>query len=228
MPGVRAALCASLPLLCSTALAQTGGSIAIVSDERYRGVSLSDEQPTARLTISHDAAGGWYGGASLAGVTLDPPRRQWQLLAYLGHSARLSERLAAEAGVIGVHFGADGRYDYHEWFAGLGGDRWNTRLYISPSYFGSGVNTAYAELNVGIPLGRRTRFTAHLGALARVGGGASTDSERVHADARLGVALARDPWQLELALVGGGDAGLYPVAYRHEHGVLTLAATCAF
>jgi len=228
MPGVRAALCASLALLCTTALAQTGGSIAVVSDDRYRGVSLSDEQPTARLTISHDAASGWFGGGSLASVTLDPPRHQWQLLAYLGHAMRLTERLAADGGVIAVHFGADGRYDYHEWFGGLSGERWNTRLHVSTSYFGSGVNTAYAELNIGFPLDRRLRITTHLGVLARIGGKTSSDAEPAHADARLGVVFSRDPWQFELALVGGGNAGLYPVAYRHEHGVLTLASTCAF
>jgi len=225
--GLRAALGAALLLVCCGVLAQTGGSIAFVSDYRYRGVSFSHDRPTFRLGVVHDAASGWYAGASLVDVSLDAPGRQLQWLGYAGLSGRLSQRLGWEAGVILVHFGADSQYDYHEWFGGVQGERWNMRLHLAPDYFGSRTRTAYAELNAGLPLSRFTRATAHVGALMRLGG-ASAEAERRHLDAGLGLAMARDAWDLQLELTTGGRSGVYPVAYDRERGVLVLSASYAF
>ena len=225
--GLRAALCASLFLACGAVFSQTGGSIALISDYRYRGVSLSDEQPTLRLSIAHDGPGGWYGGASLAGVSLDPPRRQLQVLGYLGHAGRLSDHLGWEAGAIAVHFSADSQFDYHEWFTGLQGDRWSMRLHYAPDYFGSGARTAYGELNVGLPLSRFTRAAAHVGALMQVGG-APAEAERVHLDTSLGLAIARNAWDVRLDWITGSRSGVYPVAYGRAHGVVVLSASLAY
>jgi uncharacterized protein (TIGR02001 family) len=224
---LRAALCAILLTAPAAAVAQTGGSIAVTSDDRYRGVSLSDERPTLRLNVSHDAAGGWYVGASLASVALDPPRRQWQTLAYGGRAGKLGNGLGTEAGLLAVHFGADSRFDYHEWFAGISGGRWSTRLYVAPSYFGSGLRTAYAELNAGRPLSRSVRLSVHLGALVRIGGRA-VDAERLHVDARAGIGWLHAPWDLQLDWLAGSRVGIYPVSYGHERGVVVLSASYAF
>lgn len=221
---LRAALGATLLLVCCTAPAQTGASVALVSDYRYRGISLSDEQPTLRLAVTHDAASGWYAGGSLAGVTLEPARRQLQLLGYLGRSGRLSPQLHWEAGALVVHFGADSRFDYQEGFAGLQGDRWSTRIHFSPDYFGSGARTAYGELNAGLPVSRFTRAAAHVGALMRVGG-ASAESQRLQFDASMSLALARDLWELQVDLVTGGRSGIYPVVYGRTHAVVVLSAS---
>src|SRR3954447_18838394 len=69
-PCLRAGLAAAMWALCSIACAQTGFSVAALSDYRYRGVSLSNERPTWRAGVTHDGASGWYVGASLAGVSL--------------------------------------------------------------------------------------------------------------------------------------------------------------
>ena len=224
---LRAALGAALFLVCYGAIAQTGASVAFVSDYRYRGVSFSHDQPTLRLGVVHDAASGWYAGGSLVGVALYPQRHQLQLTGYLGLSRPLSERLGWEAGVLAVHFGADSQFDYHEWFIGLQGERWNMRLYGSPDYFGSGTRTAYGELNAGLPLSRFTRATARLGVLMRLGG-ASGEVERRHLDAGLGLAMARNAWDLQLALITGGRSGVYPVAYGPVREALVLSASYAF
>jgi uncharacterized protein (TIGR02001 family) len=225
--GLRAALSTSLFLFCGVAIAQTGGSIAFISDYRYRGVSLSDERPTLRLSVAHDDPSGWYGGASLTGVSLIPPRRQLQMLGYAGYAGRLSDRLGWEAGAIVVHFGVDSQFDYHEWFTGVQGDRWNMRLHYAPDYFGSRARTAYGELNVGLPLSPMTRATAHVGALKRVGG-APADGGRLDLDASLGLAVARDAWEVRLDWIAGGRSGVYPVAYGRAIGVLVLSASLAF
>ena len=66
--------------LAGAAHAQLGGSVAVDTDDRYRGVSLGDSQPGLRLTLNYDAPERWYAGASLR------PAR----LAFVGTHAQLT------------------------------------------------------------------------------------------------------------------------------------------
>lgn len=227
--GLRVALGPVLCLACGVAFAQAGGSIAFLSDYRYRGVSLSDDRPTLRVGLSYDDASGWFGGASLAGVSLGPyARGQVQVLGYAGYAGRLSERIGWEAGATGVHFGADSYDDYGEVFTGLNGDRWSMRLHYSPDYFGSGVRTLYGEFNVGFPLSQLIRVTAHAGALQRVGGIRAQGND-LNLDASLGLAIARDAWEVRLEWVGGERSAIYPTLYGHRSsGALVLTAAISF
>jgi uncharacterized protein (TIGR02001 family) len=227
--GLRVALAPSLLLACGAACAQTGGSIAFLSDYRYRGVSLSDGKPTLSLSLTHDDPSGWYGGASLTGVSLYPSQREAQVLGYAGYAGRLSDRLGWEAGATVVHYSGDSRYDFGEGFGGLSGERWNARLHYAPDYFGSGTRTVYGELNLGIPLSPLTRATAHIGALARVGGARSPADSGTSLDGSLGLAVARDAWEVRLDWIGGGRSGFYPTAYGHAGGsALVLSASLSF
>jgi len=226
--GSRAALCPSLFLACGVAFAQVGGNIAFLTDYRYRGISLSQEKPTLRLSAAYDDPAGWFAGGSLTEVMLFRPRWQVQVLGYGGYAGRLSERLGWEAGATVVHFGSDSRYDYQEAFAGLSGERWNARLHYSPDYFGSGARTAYGEFNLGLPISAMTRVTAHAGALMRVGG-TPTEGGRVSLDGSLGLAVARDAWEAQIAWVIGGRSAVYPTAYgRASQGTLLLSASLSF
>ncbi|MBS0340134.1 MAG: hypothetical protein JSS56_06375 [Proteobacteria bacterium] len=226
--GSRAALCPSLFFVCGMAFAQVGGNIAFLSDYRYRGISLSQEKPTLRLSAAYDDTNGWFGGGSLTEVMLYRPRWQVQVLGYAGYAGRLSQRLGWEAGATVVHFGADSQYDYQEAFGGLSGERWNARLHYSPDYFGSGVRASYGEFNVGLPISPIVRVTAHAGALMRVGG-ASLEGGRVSLDASLGLAVARDAWEAQIAWVAAGRSAVYPTAYgRAAQGALVLSASLSF
>jgi uncharacterized protein (TIGR02001 family) len=227
--GLRTALCISLLLACGIALAQTGVGVAFLSDYLYRGVSLSDGRPTLSLSVAYDNPSGWYGGASLTGVSLGPyHQKQLQELGYAGYAGQLSDRFGWEAGATVVHFTVDPRYDYYEGFVGLSGERWNMRLHVSPDYFGSGTSTAYGELNVGVPLSPITRATAHVGALARAGG-ASAEGSRTNFDGSVGLAVARDAWEVRLDWVFGGLGAAYPSAYgRATGGTLVLSALLSF
>ncbi len=226
--GPRAALCPSLFFACGVAFAQAGGSVALLSDYRYRGMSLSQEKPTGRLSAAYDDPGGWFAGASLAQVMLYRPRWQVQLLGYAGYAGRLSERFGWEAGATAVHFGADSRYDYREAFAGLSGERWNARLHYSPDYFGSGARTGYGEVNVGLPLSPLVRVTGHAGALVRVGA-TPVEGGRTSLDGSLGLAVARDAWEAQIAWVAGGRSAVYPTAYgRASQAALVLSASLSF
>ena len=52
--------------------AQLTGTVSVVSDYRFRGVSLSQQKPAVQASIGYDDPSGWYGGvfastAKLAG-----------------------------------------------------------------------------------------------------------------------------------------------------------------
>lgn len=214
--------------LAASACGQTAASLAAESDNRFRGVSLSNAKPDLRLSLAYDHASGWYAGASVTTVEFDSQRRHAALFGYVGYARRAQSDLAWEIGATAARFGATARYDYGEVFVGLIAQRWNARAYFSPSYFGSGTRTAYAELNCGLPLNRQLRLFGHLGALAELGGTSADDSRRVRVDARIGIAAVIDPFELQLAWVAGGRSGIYPIPYGPPRDAWVLSAVAYF
>ena len=108
-------------LLCAGAChAQMAGSVGVMSDDRYRGVSLSDGRPAVQLSIDRDFAGGTYAGLMLSSVRLrDQGGVHW--LPYVGIT-REHDGLRWEAGAQYHGFSARG-LDFVQWFAGVGGER---------------------------------------------------------------------------------------------------------
>ena len=219
-----------LAVAAAPARAQIGASVGIDSDYRYRGVSLSDGAAELRTSIAWDHASGAYAGASLLAVDPEDPARRAAVIAYLGYARRGAPGLGWEAGLTGMHFGGDGnsRYDGAELYAGLIAERWNARLYYTPSYFGSGATTLYAEWNGATTLAGATRLFGHLGALANLRGTAWEPSRTVRADTRLGIAAAQGGFELQLAWVAGRRSPLYPVSYGDKARAWVLSASYFF
>jgi uncharacterized protein (TIGR02001 family) len=224
----QAGLAVVLLGLAGSAFGQAVVSLTVESDFIFRGVSLSDGKPDASLSVDYDGASGWYAGGTVTAAEFDYGTRQAALLAYVGFARRTASGLAWEVGATGAHFAADSRYDYGEAFAGLIAQSWNARVYLSPSYFGSGVRTLYAELNGAAPLAGSWRLFAHVGALAPMSGGEPSDSQRVRLDARLGVSTTIGPAELRLAWVGATRRGFYPTSYADPRSALVLSAACFF
>ncbi|MGH8822476.1 MAG: TorF family putative porin [Rhodoferax sp.] len=229
----RRAAVAALLLACTTvAQAQLAGTVGVDSDYRFRGVSLSDSNPAVRLGASYDAANGWYGGVSGTGVALVQGQRYGQLSGYLGYVKRGARGLDWELGSTASHFVGSAHDDYAEAYAGLLGERWNLRLYYSPNYFASGVQTVYAELNADVKLNTRLRLFSHVGALAAVGGHAVGLTEAgnslgsVRTDARAGIGIAIDPVDLQLAWAGASRGG--PPVYGARRGAWVLSLSWSF
>ena len=106
------------------------GSVAALSDYRFRGVSRSDEDPAvqARLTLSHDS--GLYAGVTattlkgLDSFRLRDPGFQdlgdVELDLYAGYGAQLGGGFSLDAGLLYYLFaGGDGPTDYVEPYASL-------------------------------------------------------------------------------------------------------------
>jgi len=159
-------------------------------------MSLSRRQAAPQLRVDLDA-GGWYAGAVAARVRYAYADARAQALAYAGYARRLPSGLSWEAGALESTL-AGSAYRYHEFYAGLAGDRLAGRVYYSPSYYGD-APTVYAELNGSVPLRDGLAVVAHLGALSPLRG--AEDEARRRIDLRLGLALDSGNWNLQLALL---------------------------
>ena len=206
-----------LALLSATpACAQFSGSATVLSDYRYRGVSLSDGRPAVQLGATHDWPGGAYAGILASSVHFAGDGAHVLLLPYLGYAHRVRPGLNWEIGAQYSHFigACDGCYP--ELYAGLGSDHLSARVYYARNYFGQ-APALYAELNATRSLSARLRAISHAGAL-RSGGGDEGDNagDRYRYDLRLGVALTTRACEMQLTWgttrSGGGVYPRYPFA----------------
>jgi len=225
---VRLAGIAALVVFSGAASAQAGGSVVVESDNRFRGVSLSGGNPAAHLNLSYDHAGGWYAGASLTGVELEPGPRRAAIAAYGGLVRPLGAGQAWEAGVILNRFAGTTSYDYDEVFAGFIAERWTARAYVSPDYFGRGVRTLYAEVDGGLPLTSTLRTFAHVGVLSRLQGATAAGLAQTRYDARVGLGVRIADVDVQLAWVGSSQSVPYVGAYEQSRSTVVLSASYHF
>jgi uncharacterized protein (TIGR02001 family) len=217
----------ALLLCCAHARAQVSGRVAWVSDYRFRGVSLSQEQPAVQLSLNFDTADGWYAGAFASSVKLRPeggPHVQW--LTYAGYARRLTDSLHWEAGAEYVAFVGDSRYDYPEIYVGLVADHVSARLYYARHYFDDEASVLYLEANGSWPVSTHVRLFAHVGWLRRNGIDESPyESDHEHIDTRAGVGLTVRQFDLQLAWVGSDSQNTYPSDFHSDRDgwVLTVA-----
>ena len=184
-------------------------NLGIVSDYRYRGLSLTDGDPALQAGFAWDHEDGWYAGLFAAGTRIGG-EHGLQAVSYLGRAWRLDSGRSWEAGIqhVALTKHAD---DYSELYLGLISDRWSARVYYQPDAFGDHGPTAYTEFDASIGLGGRWRLLGHLGAGWRGDPGPYVD--RVRYDGRLGVGVALGAVHLHLQRVRTEGRGAYP-AYR--------------
>ena len=180
-------------LYVAPAWAQGSGSAAWLSDDRYRGASLSDGAPTAQLTLAWDGADGWYAGTQFTRVRFAYPGagNEVEAAPYLGYVRALGPRLRAEAGAQYTWFSRSQRYAYPELYAGLSGDRLHARLSWIHGYFGMRGDAWYAEVNGDRPLHGPWRALAHVGVLRQGAGSAyGIEVQRWRHDLAAGLGVA--------------------------------------
>jgi uncharacterized protein (TIGR02001 family) len=204
--------------------AQFSGSASLVSDYRYRGVSLSRNKPAAQLGLAYDdASSGWYGGAFASTVKLFYPSTELQLSSFAGYASRTPSGVAWEAGADYSVVTGPVSYGYPEVFVGVASDNLSARLYYAPRYFGQEVNAIYAEVNAAQRLLDNLRLVAHAGALHNnIDGAYSQPPERSVFDASLGVAFDFEQFNIQLSWVGISSANTpYPVTTpKNKNGVV--------
>lgn len=219
--------------MAAPAAAQVALSVSADSDDRFRGVSLSDAKPVVSATIAYDHDSGAYAGASVIGV--EGPRDDPRVLGYIGYagySVRARPGLAWDVGVTTARYTAPtkGGYtaEYIEIYAGLVTETVSARLYYSPDYFGEGGQTLYGDVSGAVRLARRWRLFGHVGALAPLGGQAGFDGHRAYVDVRAGVAFSLGRCELRLAWTAIDPQPYYPSGYPEARDGVVLGVSYGF
>jgi len=210
--------------VATPAHAQLGATIAVESDYRYRGVSLSDSRPRERLTLNYDAPRDWYAGASLTRATLAFLDTYVQATGYAGWVTRAENGRSFELGVQATHFAGVSGYDFAELYAGVLAERWSARAYLSPDYYGRHVRAGYAELDAHRPFGASARVFAHAGVLVPLGGGEG-DARRARLDVSAGAGYVVGGWDLHLSAVVATRRGPYPAVYSGRRAAIVVGAS---
>ncbi|MBD8879977.1 hypothetical protein IHE49_05745 [Rhodanobacter sp. 7MK24] len=206
-------------LLCmAQAHAQVAASATLASDYQFRGVSLSDGQPSAQLSIDYDQpASGWYEGGMMSTVRADA-RDAVQLLGYAGYARRLGADWSWDAGVRYSRFTGAESYAYTEAYAGLSYRQLTGRIYYAPDYFGFGAAALYAELDTSHALTQHWYLFGHVGCLRHGGDVASDHTSRFRTDMRGGLGLALAPWDIQLSWTAVRGARGYDLVYDYPAG----------
>lgn len=155
---------AACGLLClaTAARAQASASVSVVSDDRYRGVSLSDGDPALQAGVGVDAGWGGYAGAFVSSARLyGRDMARWN--AYGGWAGRFRAGAGWDVGVQYTGLSRASHDGYPELYAGLGGERLGVRVAYAWRYFGGDDDVIYTSLDAQQPLTRRLRLLAHVG-----------------------------------------------------------------
>ncbi len=153
--------------ISGTVAAQVSGDVALLSDYRFRGESLTEGRPALQAGVNYDHSSGLFAGGLVSNVRIDPDVVGLSAQIYGGYTRPIGERASWDIGVATYVFphptmGPD--YDYTEVFVGASFDSLSSRLYYTNSYFGGG-QAAYLELNGSHAINDRITLIGHVGYL---------------------------------------------------------------
>ena len=209
-----------LALASGAASAQATYSASLSSDYRYRGMSLSAGHAAPGVAVNLDTASGVYAGASLMRARFVYTPVDLQMVAYAGYAQRIGAHASWDAGVTETRYSGARRYNYRELHAGVSGERFSARVYVSPHYFGIGGRSVYAEINASHPLTDSMDLVGHVGYLLR---------PAARTDVRVGLQAALDQWTVQLAWVATRDGPpLYPFLSTPHARRLVLGTSRVF
>lgn len=203
---------AGVVLICvaleaADAHAQVSGSASIVSNYRYRGVSLSHNAPAAQAALVYDNPQGFYAGAFASTVRIgNPASNEVQGIFFAGYARTTPFGATWEAGVVYSGFTGATSYAYPELLVGAAYEKISARLYYSPNYYGRGSDAVYGEIDAAHRLLDHMQLVAHVGVLwtnARNIYGEAFDSI---VDGRVGVVFDFDRFNVQLSWVCISDA----------------------
>jgi uncharacterized protein (TIGR02001 family) len=219
--------------LAPRAAAGPSFTATVVTDDRFRGRSVSEGRPTASVDAAFDAANGIYGGVAVTGVATRHDGPQFlEAQEYLGYVRRLSAGPSLDFGVTHSNYteywGGDGGTQYTELYAGVITHRLASHLYYSPNYFGRGDATLYGEVDTAVRPARNWRLSAHAGLLTYLSGPRPVGVHPTQYDWRIGLATALKALEVELSWSGAGPDPAYYSGSTHGRSGVTLAVRHSF
>lgn len=214
------------------AAGQIGAVVSIFSDERFRGVSVSDGRPVATLDLSYDAPHGLYG--SLSGTlvaTRDEGPRALSAIVNAGYAKQLRSGLIADVGIYHTRYthysGLSSGRSFTEVYAGLMGKAFGGRISVSPNYLGVARWTAHGEVDGHLDLSRNTFVEGEAGLLVPLS--KSAYQEHIHSqfDARLGLARREGPVTFHASVSARTGADAVYGGHGHDRVGLVLGLSTA-
>jgi len=204
--------------------------VSILSDDRFRGYTLSDGRAVAIADVYYDDPSGFYG--SLSGklvATRHDGVRPLGLILNAGYARRLSSGLTID---VGATHSAYSEYSdrvskksYTEAYAGLSGKFLTARLYASPDYLKGG--TIYGELLATAKIAAKLTLSGHAGMLIPLESTQNGYAYRREFDWRIGLSRQVGPITLQGAWTGVAP-GQTLYRYRdHRRHALVFGITYA-
>jgi uncharacterized protein (TIGR02001 family) len=209
---VAAALCVAM-MTAGPARADAGAGIALLSDYRFRGVSLSDNGPAAQAHVDLSHESGIFAGALVATVRPGYAGAESgiSLQGYAGYSGTVAGDVSWSTGIAGYTFPSskEGSTDYAEWFGRMSRNDLRAGVFLSQSYFGSGASSVYLELSGSHEINDVVSLALHLGwlATASAGAGYSRYAGIQRLDGRFGMIVDLRYATAELSIVGASSHG---------------------
>ncbi len=213
-----------------TAAAQFSGTVAAVSDYRFRGVSLSHEKPAAQLTVTYDAPAGGYAGVFASTVEFAAPASKTvQIVGFLGTAMPITSGVHADVGVNYASFGGALRdYNYGEVYVGVSSGQYSASVHYSPEYFGASDGSLYGAFDVTHAVSDRVALLGHVGMLLPVEHGSAAPARRL-LDARAGVGFDFAGFNLQIAWVTTNAVrSSYPIDSTQRGDTFAISVLRAF
>lgn len=173
--------------------AQVGVVASLYTDDRFRGVSVSEGRPVAMMDLSYDAANGLYAG--LSGSVVFSHGNRFEALGVIlngGYARQLSSGLMADVGFVHTRYshysGVGTGREYNEIYAALSGKLVGGRIAVSPNYLGRSRWTAHGEVFGHVDLTRVTSLTGDVGVLLPLQHPVDQERYEPQFDGRVGIA----------------------------------------
>lgn len=223
--GLLAALGASI------ADAQVSGSASVMSDYRYRGISLSHDRPAAQLGVAYDDPRDWYVGAqaTTALTRCGGDCDGVHVVSYAGYASRMSSGLTLDAGAtFSLDTGGAG-YSYPEVYAGVSYADTTARISFSPRYFGQDTRSTYIEVVQSLPIHERVRLFGHVGFLHLANTPVYPPQPSTTTDVMLGAAFDLAPFELQATWQhAASPVYVYPIIASEKSSRFVVQATYRF
>jgi uncharacterized protein (TIGR02001 family) len=202
LPGRIGLLAVATALPAAAHAADLSANVGVVSDYRFRGISLSDRDPALQGGVDVGLGGGFYAGG-WASTIADYGGADVEVDAYVGYGAEVGLLDYSVAATAYLYPGGDG-VNYGELQGEVGGSLGPARLALEVAYVPDQKNTAGdnvyigPKLSVGLPL---TPLTFHLR------GGYEDGFYDAKFDWEAGVDYRLGPVTASFAVVGSSDGG---------------------
>jgi uncharacterized protein (TIGR02001 family) len=217
--------------LADPASAQLGGSVAVDSDYRLRGYSLTGDHPAASAQLTYDDASGFYIDLSALAELSHDDVRFLGVIGNAGYAKRLSPHVTLDAGVLRSQIRSAGHYkrayEYTEIYAGAFVGPVTGRIYYSPDYRYHGQSTLYGELEAGFEPAANWRISGHAGMLVYLNSSSIYDAGETHKDWRISVSRQFGNFEIHTAL-SGAEPNRYEGFWVHKKTALTAGASLSF